>query len=123
MVVLRVSMAVLFREQGASQGLDNAAQMQHHNSDFYSNSDTCSLLGLILRRFNVSYKDLRDFLEAVEARGELKHISGAHWNLEMSGIAELVHRGSREPKPAIMFDEIPDYPKDYRTLFGFASSP
>ena len=44
----------------------------------------------------MSYKDLRDFLEAVEARGELRHISGAHWNIEMSGIAELVYRGSIE---------------------------
>ena len=40
----------------------------------------------------MSHIDLRDWLEAVERRGELKHISGANWDLEMGSIAELVFR-------------------------------
>jgi UbiD family decarboxylase len=68
----------------------------------------------------MSYKSLREFLELAERRGELKRMNGAHWDLEMSGIAELVHGEGKgkEPRPAILFDEIPDYPKGYRTLFG-----
>ena len=69
------------------------------------------------------YKDLRTFLEALEAHGELKHISGANWNLEMGSIAEIAYREGKEPKPAILFDEIPGYPKGYRTLFNFMGPP
>ena len=66
----------------------------------------------------MTYQDLRDWLQAVEARGEVKHISGASWELEMSSIAELVLRGSKYPKPLLLFDDIPGYPKGYRTSFG-----
>ncbi|MFC1905466.1 UbiD family decarboxylase [Chloroflexota bacterium] len=71
----------------------------------------------------MAYYDLREWLEQVEAAGELKRISGASWDLEMANIAEIVFRQGREPKPAIMFDDIPDYPKGYRTLFGLLRSP
>ena len=70
----------------------------------------------------MSYTDLRDWLEAVERQGELKHISGASADLEMSSIAELVQREGKEPLPVIMFDDIPGYPKGYRTLFGLLAS-
>ncbi len=71
----------------------------------------------------MGYTDLREWLEAVERQGELKHISGANWDLEMSSIAELVCRESKGPRPAILFDDIPGYPKGYRTLFGLLASP
>jgi len=70
----------------------------------------------------MSYTDLRDWLKAVESRGELKHVTGADWDLEMSSIVELVYREGNDPKPAILFDEIPGYPKGYRTLFGMLGS-
>ncbi len=69
------------------------------------------------------YKDLRDFLTAVEGDGELKRISGADWNLEMASIAELIYRHGKRPTPTLLFDDIPGYPKGYRTLFGWLSSP
>jgi len=71
----------------------------------------------------MSYKDLRDFLEAAEGYGELKHVSGVDWNLEMGSIAEMVYHEGRDPKPALLFDDIPGYPKGYRCLFGQISSP
>jgi len=40
----------------------------------------------------------------------------------MSSLAELVHGEAREPKPAILFDDIPGYPKGYRALFGLLGS-
>ena len=72
----------------------------------------------------MSYYDLREWLKDVEAHGELLKISGAHWDLEMSSISELVHgQGkAKEPRPVLLFDDIPDYPKGYRTLFGMLDS-
>ncbi|MFC1870199.1 UbiD family decarboxylase [Chloroflexota bacterium] len=65
---------------------------------------------------------LREWLEAAEQRGELLRINGAHWDLEMSSIAELIFREGKEPLPAILYDQIPDYPEGYRTLFGLLTS-
>ena len=70
----------------------------------------------------MAYKDLRDFLEIVDNYGELKRLSGIDWNLEMGSIAELVYHRGREPRPALLFDEIPDYPKGYSCLFGLLGS-
>ncbi|MBI4321571.1 MAG: UbiD family decarboxylase [Chloroflexi bacterium] len=70
----------------------------------------------------MSHVDLREWLEAVRSRGELECISGADWNLEMSSIVELVYRHGKDPKPALLFDEIPGYPRGYRTLFGMLGS-
>lgn len=70
----------------------------------------------------MSYTDLRDWLEAVESHGELKRIGGADWNLEMSGITEVVQRKGKGPMPAILFDDIPGYPKGYQALFALLSS-
>src|ERR671933_2616244 len=58
--------------------------------------------------------DLRGWLEQVEALGQLKRLEGAHWDLEMGGIAELMHR---RPHPsALLFDAIPGYPRGHRVL-------
>jgi UbiD family decarboxylase len=58
--------------------------------------------------------DLRNWLQRVEELGQLKRIEGAHWDLELGGISELMHR---RPKPAaLLFDAIPDYPRGQRVL-------
>ena len=64
----------------------------------------------------MSYRDLRGWIDAVEKFGELKRINGVDWNLEMGAITEVFAR--REPYPAILFDEIKDYPPGYRVLVG-----
>ncbi len=66
--------------------------------------------------------DLRDWLAAAETRGEVKHISGVNWDLEMSGIAELLQAEGQERRPVLVFDDIPGYPKGYRTLFSLLAS-
>ncbi len=70
----------------------------------------------------MGFTDLRDWLEGIQKRGDLKQVNGANWELEMSSIVELVYREGKDPKPAIMFDEIPGYPKGFRTLFGTLGS-
>jgi UbiD family decarboxylase len=66
----------------------------------------------------MSKVDLRSFLESVEKYGELRVVKGASWDLEMSSIVEIIYREGKVPKPAMLFDEIPGYPKGFRTLFG-----
>ena len=65
------------------------------------------------------YNDLRDWLEIVDSVGELKKIDGADWNLEMGTLAELLSRETKSGSvPAVLFDNVPGYPKGFRTLFA-----
>ena len=36
------------------------------------------------------YKDLRDWLIEVEKLGQLKRVNGAHWDVEMGALMQLV---------------------------------
>ncbi|MBI2360812.1 MAG: UbiD family decarboxylase [Deltaproteobacteria bacterium] len=65
-----------------------------------------------------AYTDLREWLEIVDSLGELKKIDGVDWNLEMGTLAELVARESKGPDPAVLFDNVKDYPRGYRALFA-----
>ncbi|MBF8266195.1 MAG: UbiD family decarboxylase [Dehalococcoidia bacterium] len=69
------------------------------------------------------YKGFREWLQLVENDGGVKHISGVDWNLEMGGIAEIVAREGKKPMPALLFDDIPGYPRGFRTLCGLMNSP
>jgi 4-hydroxy-3-polyprenylbenzoate decarboxylase len=60
--------------------------------------------------------DLRAWLARVESLGELQHVSGADWNLEIGAISEINYR--RKPPAAILFDDIPGYPHGYRVVTG-----
>lgn len=64
------------------------------------------------------YADLREWLEQAECIGELKRISGAHWDREMGPLTQLMHEKYKTRTPALLFDEIPDYPKGFCTLWG-----
>ena len=59
------------------------------------------------------YRDLREFLTALEEHQELRTIQGADWNLEIGTITELNYE---RQGPAFLFDSIKDYPKGYRIL-------
>src|SRR5437870_147191 len=66
----------------------------------------------------VTYRGLRDWLEQVEKLGELLKVNGAHWDREMGAITQMLTEGSKSKAPTILFDEVPGYPKGYRTLYG-----
>lgn len=70
----------------------------------------------------MDFTDLRQFLAAVDSRGELKTVKGAAWDLEMGALVELVYREGKDPKPVMVFDDIPGYPKGFRTAFGMLAS-
>lgn len=59
-------------------------------------------------------QDLRGFLQGVQALGELRTVRQADWNLEIGAITEV--SGSEPNPPALLFDEIKDYPPGFRIL-------
>ncbi len=58
--------------------------------------------------------DLRDWLKKAEAIGSLRKIDGADWNLEIGTAATL--NLMKKDCPALLFDNIKDYPKGYRVV-------
>ncbi len=68
----------------------------------------------------MQFRDVRDWIQKVDAMGELKTLKGCDWNLEIGAITELVHH--REDGPAVLFDEIKGYPKGYRLLSNSLST-
>src|SRR3970040_2622915 len=74
-------------------------------------------------RLNEPHVDLRDWLERVDAIGELKRVPGVEWNLEMGAVAEMIYHARPENPPALLFEDIPGYPKGFRVLSGMTNSP
>src|SRR5579863_6369440 len=71
----------------------------------------------------VTYRDgVRGWLEQVEHMGELLRVNGAHWDTEMGAITHMLTEKSHGTAPAILFDDVPGYPKGFRTLYGHFSS-
>src|SRR5438105_2273367 len=71
---------------------------------------------------NVSYRGLRGWLDEVNRMGELLHVNGADWDVEMGAVTHMLTEKSSGTAPAILFDEVPGYPKGFRTLYGHFSS-
>ena len=67
--------------------------------------------------------DLREFIAAVEQRGELARVANAHWDKELGAVTEVLYRQKVEKAPMLLFDEIPGYPKGYRCAYGMFGSP
>ena len=67
------------------------------------------------------HEDLREFIERAEAAGELLRIKGADWNLELGTLAEIIYHAKPQP-PALLFEDIPGYPKGMRLLSGATNS-
>jgi UbiD family decarboxylase len=64
--------------------------------------------------------DLREWISRIESLGELQHVAGAHWDLEIGTLSEINYR--RKPPAALLFDEIVGYPRGYRVLTGSMSN-
>ena len=67
---------------------------------------------------SVQFRGLRDWIEQVDKMGELLQVNGAHWDREMGAITQMLTETGKGKAPAILFDEVPGYPKGYRTLYG-----
>ncbi|MDP2643507.1 MAG: UbiD family decarboxylase [Desulfobacterales bacterium] len=69
----------------------------------------------------MSWTDLRGWLEKVEEMEELKHLDGIDWDEEI-GIIRFLARTKKTDAPAVLFDNIKDYPKGYRVLTSALNS-
>ena len=63
------------------------------------------------------FEDLRGWVEEADKLGEVRHVNGATWEEDIGMAAELVLRDGNAP--AVLFDEIPGYPKGFRVLTNF----
>src|SRR5246127_4632720 len=63
---------------------------------------------------SIVYKDLREYIDAVDRLGELRVVNGADWDLEIGAITEVAARAA-QPKGGL-FDNIKGYPKGLRIV-------
>ena len=71
--------------------------------------------------YNSPHDDLREFIRRAEAVGEIVHIKGADWKLEMGTLGEIVNHARPEP-PALLFEDVPGFPKGMRLISGATNS-
>jgi len=65
---------------------------------------------------HIAYDDLREWLAAAEALGEVKHLNGCTWQEDIGLVAEAILRA--ENGPCVVFDEVPGCPKGFRLLLN-----
>ena len=63
---------------------------------------------------HLRFEDLRAFLARADELGMLRVVEGAHWNLEIGAISELMN--DIPDNPILLFDKIPDYAPGFRVL-------
>jgi 4-hydroxy-3-polyprenylbenzoate decarboxylase len=68
-------------------------------------------------KHNVTYDDLRDYIDEVEKLGELRRIDGATWEEDIGLATELLQHS--ETAPCALFDNIPGYPAGHRVFTNF----
>src|SRR5229473_1755556 len=69
----------------------------------------------ITRESKLTSRDLRGWMAAVDQIGELKHLNGADWDIEIGTVTEMGHHRGEHSK-ALLFDNIKGYPPGYRVL-------
>src|SRR6266568_7487809 len=67
-----------------------------------------------------SKQDLRAWIDALRAAGEVQDISGAEREKEIGGIVDLYMR--RMGNRAVLFDDVPGYPRGHRILANILTS-
>jgi 4-hydroxy-3-polyprenylbenzoate decarboxylase len=65
-------------------------------------------------------QDLRSWLAAMEAAGEVQVVRGAEREREIGGVVDIYQR--RMGNPAVLFDDIPGFPRGYRVLANILTS-
>jgi 4-hydroxy-3-polyprenylbenzoate decarboxylase len=66
-------------------------------------------------------QDLRNWVAELQAAGDIQMVSGAEREEEIGGIVDIYQR--KMGRPALMFDDIPGYPKGYRVMANILTSP
>ncbi len=68
----------------------------------------------------MAFRDLREFVAASQEIGDVRVIKGAHWNLEIGCITEIM---AERQAPLVLFDAIPGYPTGFRIVTNFLGTP
>jgi UbiD family decarboxylase len=68
----------------------------------------------------MAFHDLRAFVTAATAVGEVTAIDGAHWDLEIGCLTELM---AEQNGPLLLFDNIPGYRKGFRIATNVLATP
>jgi UbiD family decarboxylase len=68
----------------------------------------------------MAFRDLREFIDAAQALGDLRVVKGANWDLEIGCITEL---SAEQEGPLLLFDAIPGYPEGFRIVTNFLATP
>ena len=71
--------------------------------------------------YNAPHEDLREFIKRAEEAGEIVRIKGADPHLEMGTLGEIVNH-ARPEAPALLFEDVPGYPKGMRLISGATNS-
>jgi UbiD family decarboxylase len=74
-----------------------------------------------LANSNEAALDLRVFLDRLKGTNELRVISGAHWDLEIGALTEMF--AEQPAPPALLFDDIPGYPRGRRVISNILFTP
>lgn len=69
----------------------------------------------------MGFNDLRDYVGALDRLGMLRVVEGAHWDLEIGAISQMMQES--EENPVLIFDKIPGYPAGFRALTNLQNSP
>jgi 4-hydroxy-3-polyprenylbenzoate decarboxylase len=64
--------------------------------------------------------ELREVIQVLESRGDLRHVDEANAHLELGAITEMM---ALRDGPALLFDHMPGYPAGYRVLSNLTNSP
>jgi len=65
--------------------------------------------------------DLRDFIDRLREHDQLTELTGAHWDLEIGGVSDLVRRDGLET--AVLFDDVEGYEPGLRVLTNGFDTP
>lgn len=66
-------------------------------------------------------RDLRDWIAAVEAIGELRTVRGASWQEDIGAVTEMLDHATGSP--CVLFDEVPGYPAGHRVIVNCNGTP
>ncbi len=69
----------------------------------------------------MGFRDLREYIAALDRLGMLRVVEGAHWDLEIGAISHMMQ--DSEENPALLFDKIPGYPAGFRVLANHQNDP
>src|SRR5215467_6097280 len=74
----------------------------------------------LVREIGMGKQDLRSWIAAMEAAGEVQHVSGANREEEIGGIVDFYQR--KTGNKTVLFDDIPGYPKGHRVIANILTS-